>query len=272
MTDPVQSNRAHWDELVPIHARSPFYDLAGFKAGKSSLHSVELAELGDVAGQSLLHLQCHFGLDTLSWARLGARVTGVDFSPAAVELASALSTELGIPARFVCANIYDLPQALRDTFDIVFTSYGVLCWLPDLERWAQVVAHFLRPGGTFYIVEFHPLSWIFDESPDANDLRVVYPYFHSPQPLEWAAAGSYADPQARLEHRTTYEWAHSLGDIVNGLIGAGLEIEFLHEFPYTAYAAFPFLEEGADGWWRLPAQFPAIPLMFSIRARRRLLP
>src|SRR5512136_2825848 len=140
-----------------IHVRSPFYDVAGFKAGKNSLKSVELAEVGDVGGKRLLHLQCHFGMDTLSWARLGARVTGVDYAPQAIDLARELAREAGLEADFICASIYDLPERLTGTFDIVFTSYGVLCWLPDLPAWGRVIAHFLRPGGIFYIADGHPI-------------------------------------------------------------------------------------------------------------------
>ncbi|MCZ7544594.1 MAG: class I SAM-dependent methyltransferase [Anaerolineae bacterium] len=155
--DYMESNRALWDEWTGIHAKSAFYDLEGFKAGRLSLDRVAREGLGDVTGKRLLHLQCHFGMDTLSWARLGAEVTGVDFSEKAIALARALSAELSIPARFVCANIYDLPAALDGAFDIVFTSGGVLYWLPDLVRWAEIVAHYLRPGGTFFLADSHPL-------------------------------------------------------------------------------------------------------------------
>src|SRR5919206_2445351 len=154
----VESNRSLWDGWTRLHAHSEFYDLAGFKAGRSSLKDIELAEVGDVRGRSLLHLQCHFGQDTLSWARLGAEVTGVDFSTEAIRLARALNEELHIPARFIQSNIYALPDVLDERFDIVFTSYGVLAWLPDLDAWGEIVARYLKPGGFFYIVENHPLT------------------------------------------------------------------------------------------------------------------
>jgi SAM-dependent methyltransferase len=261
-----QANRQRWNELVALHHRSRFYDVDGFKAGQSSLRPLEIEELGDVSGKSLLHLQCHFGLDTLSWARRGARVTGVDFADEAIALAQTLSRETGLDARFVCSSVEDLPGVLRDTFDIVFTSYGVLWWLADLRRWAEVIAHFLKPGGTFYLVEIHPFADVFDDRPDVRELRPAYPYFASPEPWRDEAQGSYADREARVAHTVSYGWPHSIGDILNALLGAGLHVEFLHEFPYCVYAKFPFMHQGTDGWWRLPEQYGSIPLLFSLKA------
>jgi len=151
-----ETNLRRWNELVGLHAESEEYDLEGFIAGKSSLHTVELEALGDVSGRSLLHLQCHFGLDTLSWARLGARVTGIDFSDSGIELARRIADRIGVDAEFVCCNVYDLPEHLEGEFDIVYTSYGVLCWLHDINEWARLVSNYLKPGGTFFIAEFHP--------------------------------------------------------------------------------------------------------------------
>ena len=267
MNPHVQANRDLWNEWTPIHEKSTFYDLAGFKAGKSSLRSLELEEVGDVAGKSLLHLQCHFGKDSLSWARLGARVTGVDFSERAIALARSLSRELGIEADFVCGDIYDLHNLLSGQFDIVFTSYGVLCWLSDLRRWASVIAHFLKPAGTFYIVEFHPFAQVFYNEPDAVELKVAYPYFHQPEPMVWEAASSYADGSVAVAS-SSHEWAHSLGDILNSLIAAGLRIDFLHEFPYCVEQHFPFMEQGPDGWWRLKGYEDSMPLLFSLKATK----
>ncbi len=263
----IQANRDLWNEWTPIHEKSELYDLAGFKAGKSSLKPLELEELGDVAGKSLLHLQCHFGKDTLSWARQGARVTGVDFSDQAIALARSLSRELGIAADFICSDICDLPSTLSGQFDIVFTSYGVLCWLSDLRRWASVIAHFLKPGGTFYIAEFHPFSQIFYNEPDATELKVSYPYFHQAEPLVFEAASSYADASVPVVS-ASHEWAHGMGDILNSLIDAGLRIEYLHEFAYCTYAHFPFMQEGPDGRWRLKGYEESIPLMFSLKATK----
>jgi SAM-dependent methyltransferase len=265
---PNQSNRRRWDEVTAIHAASEFYDLASFRAGKSSLRSVELEELDDVRGKSLLHLQCHFGLDTLSWARLGAKATGVDFSEAAITLAQALALELNLDARFFCCDVYDLPQHLHGLFDIVFTSYGVLAWLSDLHKWAAVVAHFLRPEGTFYMVEMHPLTDIFSDSANAHGPQVAYSYFPAPEPLALDNPTTYADRTKLVANSRSFQWTHTLGEIVSALAGAGLRIEFLHEFPYCVYAKFPFLQQGADGWWLLPDRNTNVPLMFSLKARK----
>ncbi len=268
MNEYTEVNRRHWDEVVPVHARSEFYDVASFKAGQTKLKSVELAELGDVKGKSLLHLQCHFGLDTLSWAREGAIVTGTDFSEQAIETARALADETGIDARFVASDLYALPDNLHGQFDIVFTSYGVLGWLPDARGWAQVAAHFLRPGGTFYIVEFHPFAKVFDDSPDATDLTVHYPYFTLDEPMRFELnEGTYA-ASAKLEHRVNYEWWHPIGEIVTALIDAGLRIEFLHEFPFSTYRSLPLTEIVADGTVRLTKHDGSVPLLFSIKATK----
>jgi 2-polyprenyl-3-methyl-5-hydroxy-6-metoxy-1,4-benzoquinol methylase len=207
MKEYLDVNRQHWDELVPVHVRSTYYDIDAFRVGKSSLNSLEREELGDVRGKTLLHLQCHFGLDTLSWAREGAIVTGADFSEPAIEAARALSAECGIEARFVVSDVNSLPQRLEGQFDIVFTSYGALCWLPDIKHWAEVVAHFLRPGGTFYIVEFHAMASVFIMEPDVSDLVVREPYFSTDEPLVFEDDGSYADQNAKLKNRRTYKLA-----------------------------------------------------------------
>ncbi len=265
----MEANRDLWDELTPIHARSAFYDVEAFKAGQSRLLSIEREAVGDVRGKSLLHLQCHFGLDTLSWARLGARATGVDFSAPAIRLARSLNEELGLGATFVHSNVYDLPDALTGQFDLVYTSYGVLVWLPDLTRWAAVVAHFLEPGGAFYIVEGHPFMYVFDmeRAAEPQGLRVDQSYFGGAEPRRWEAEGSYADREAPVAH-PSYEWSHGLGEIVSAIAGAGLVVDYPHEFPVCSWQAFPFMERGDDGWWRLPAGHPEIPLTFSLKAHR----
>jgi SAM-dependent methyltransferase len=266
MGDHLETNRRHWDELVGIHQQSAYYDLPGFKAGRDSLHSVEINELGDVHGKTLLHLQCHFGMDTLSWARRGATVTGIDFSEPAIEAAHGLATELGIEAQFVCSDVYSLEDRLDSQFDIVFTSYGVLFWLSDVGRWARVVDHFLRPGGAFYMVEFHPVAGIF-ENVGVDDLLVRYPYF-SGDALRFDDDGTYADREATVTNRTTYSWAHPLGEVVSALIDVGLHIEFLHEFPFTVEQWYPFMEKSDDGYWRLKERDKSVPLLYSIRATK----
>jgi SAM-dependent methyltransferase len=265
----LDANQIRWDQLTAEHEISPFYDLEGFKAGKDRLRSIELSELGDVAGRSLLHLQCHFGMDTMAWARRGAVATGMDFSPKAIVLAKSLSEELKIPAEFYCSDIYKLPDVLTGEFDIVFTSYGVLHGLPDLKRWGEVIAHFLKPGGIFYIVEDHPFFRVFRPKPD-GEFKAERSYFFSEEPQRIELKGSYATGDEGPSG-VQYVWDHSLGEIVDALITAGLTIEFLHEFPFAARAKFPFMEQGEDGWWRLPPhQHGTIPFLFSLQARRTI--
>jgi SAM-dependent methyltransferase len=258
----LRSNQDMWDGLASIHENSRFYDVAGFKKGKTSLTFVELEELGDVSGKSLLHLQCHFGLDTMSWARMGARVTGVDFSEKAIELAQTLARDLSIDANFIQSPIYDLPHVLNEKFDIVYTSYGVLCWLSDLKKWGKVIGHFLKNNGIFYMVEFHPIRGMFDD-----DGNMKEPYFHKEEPIKYEGSGSYADPKADFKH-VSYEWLHSLADIVNALVEAGLRIEFLHEFPFSTSGDLPFLVKAKDGLWYHKNKDIKIPLMFSIKAAK----
>ena len=268
MKEYLETNRSWWDERAPLHARSDFYDVEGFKAGRISLMPLEREELGDVSGKSLLHLQCHFGLDTLSWARLGARVTGVDFSPQAINLARSLAQEMALEACFICSDIYALPEMLSQRFDLVYTSYGVLTWLPDLAGWAEVVAHFLEPGGTFYIAEIHPFAMVFSDAEDATDLEVFYPYFPTPEPMRFEQEGSYAAPGEETAQRVTYEWAYPIGAVVDALIGAGLRIDFLHEFPFMCFQMYPFLEVDEAGRWWLPGKKETIPMTFSLQATK----
>ena len=266
MDEYFQVNREDWDRKTELHEKAPFYDLAGFKQGRDRLRSIELEEMGDVSGKSLLHLQCHFGMDTMAWARRGATVTGVDFSDKAIALARSLSEELDIPATFHCANIYDLAETLTGAFDIVFTSYGVLHYLPDLAGWAQTIAHFLKPGGIFYMVEDHPTFRIFRSKPE-GEFRAERPYFFHPQPEKYVGKASYAiDSEEKIT--TQYIWNHHMGEILNSLIQADLRIEFLHEFPFAARAKFPFMVQGEDGWWRLPKRHGTVPFLFSLQARK----
>jgi len=260
-----EANRASWDERVPIHASGEFYDVAGFKAGQERLRPFEISEVGDVSGKELVHLQCHFGIDTLSWARRGARVVGLDFSAPAIEEARKLATELGLDAEFVHSDLYDAPGALGERdFDVVYTGLGALNWLPDIRRWARVVATLVRPGGFLYLSEFHPFSWVFGD----EDLTVVYDYFHGEEPEVWDEPGTYADFDAETVHNRTYEWNHTLGDVVSAVIEAGLVLEFLHEHDYTLFPRWPFLEKAGIEPYRLPEGTPKLPLMYSLRARK----
>jgi SAM-dependent methyltransferase len=259
-------NRELWDKLTGINARSAMYDLEGFRQGACTLDPIEVAELGDVRGKSILHLQCHFGQDTMSLARMGARVVGVDFSDEAIKLAKSLSSELDIPAEFVCCNIYDLPQHLDRKFDIVFTSGGVLCWIDDLTKWARLIDQYLKLDGFFYIREFHPVTGVFDNE-KATELKARWSYFHRDEPEAFEADGPYSDHQARFDQSCkSYEWQHSLSDVVNALLSVDLKLEFLREFPYCSYDCYPFLEKGEDGRWRFPGGKELIPLMFSLKA------
>jgi len=267
MAEYMEANRRHWNEDVPIHAASDFY-----RERWSRLKPVELAELGpEVRGKTLLHLQCHFGLDTLAWAREGAIVTGVDFAPAAIEKARQLAAESGIDARFIESNVYDLPQNLDGQFDVVFTSYGALCWLPDLARWAKVAARYVKPGGVFYMVELHPVQQSLettDDNAEVSELKLRWPYFPTGAPLRWEDQGTYADKSAPIENRVTYNFPYPLGTVVTSLIDAGLRIEFLHEFPFTTFKFLPFMEDADADTYRLTKGDGTIPLMFSIKARK----
>jgi SAM-dependent methyltransferase len=262
----IEANRKLWDRWTELHEKSELYDVAGFKPDGSRLGQIEREELGDVTGKMLLHLQCHFGLDTLSWAGLGAVVTGVDFSEKSIDLARSLSAKFSLPATFVRSNIYDLPDNLSGEFDIVFTSYGVLWWLPDMAGWARVVSHFLKPGGIFLVVDSHPFASVFDND-HPTDLVVKYPYFPSPEPLRFEVQGSYAaaDPDY---NGVEYGWTHSMSEYITSLIDAGLRIKSLREFPYIGWRMFPFMEQGADGYWRLPGAGGGLPLTFSLRATK----
>jgi SAM-dependent methyltransferase len=253
-----------WDERVPIHVRSAFYDVDGFLAGATTLRPFEREEAGDVRGLELVHLQCHFGLDTLSWAREGAEVTGLDFSQPAIEAARELAERARLDARWVAADVHDAARALGGrTFDVVYTGLGALNWLPDARRWAGMVASLLRPGGFLYLAEFHPFADVFAE----ESLDVKYPYWHE-EPLVWEDEGTYADLQAATVHNRTFEWVHGVGEVVTALLEEGLRLELLHEHPYTLFARWPFLWREEGGVYRLPPEVPSLPLMYSLRARR----
>ena len=227
----MEVNRAHWEEAAVLHLGSEFYDVESFKKGKSSLKPLEVEEVGDVRGKTLLHLQCHFGMDTLSWAREGADVTGVDFSGQAIDTAKALANELGLRARFLESNVYDLPQVLEGQFDIVFASYGVLTWIPDAEEWCRIAASYVRTGGIFYIVDGHPFAHTLWDSSDSTDIRISHNYFHSYDPTPSQDEGTYADSTAILDNSLTYQYQHSLSDIITSLINSGLHIEVSSRAP-----------------------------------------
>lgn len=266
MEDPIDANRRMWDERVDIHADSEFYDVQGFKDGRLTLDPIEIEEIGDVSEKTILHLMCHFGLDTLSWARLGATVTGVDFSSKAVELAKQLSEETDLKGDFMCSNVYELPEKLEGEYDIVFMSGGTYMWLNDIPKLAKIVARYVKPGGFYYLRDFHPYSYIFDDE-ESKVLKVRYPYFESSNPITYTASSTYTEQDVELERRTVYEWVHSVSEIINSLIRAGLQIEFFNEFPFTTYKALEFLVEEENRWW-LPEKRTSVPFMFSLKASK----
>jgi SAM-dependent methyltransferase len=268
------ANREGWNKRTAVHKDSAFYDLEAFKKGQNVLNEIELREVGDVNGKSLLHLQCHFGMDTLCWARMGARVTGVDLSDEAIALARQINEELHLKGRFICSNVYDIADYFKTTpapanetdwgqFDIVFTSYGTIGWLPDLKPWAAVIAQCLKPGGFFYIADFHPVIWMMDD----NMEKLHYSYFNH-EVIVTEQKGSYTDRNAPIQY-TEYGWNHPMSDIINALLGVGLQIELLNEYSYSPYDCFANTEQGADGFWRIKGKGDKLPMTYSIRARKK---
>ncbi|TDD07537.1 class I SAM-dependent methyltransferase [Nonomuraea diastatica] len=261
MDNYLTTNRANWNARVPIHVDSDFYDVDSFKAnGRSVLRPFEVAEVGDVSGRRLVHLQCHLGLDTLSWARLGAEVTGLDFSDAAIDQARAIAADCGIPARFVTADVYDAVGALGETYDIIYTGLGALVWLPELTHWAEVAAALLKPGGFLYLSEFHPFPQVLDEE---TGTMVTYDYFDR-GPHVWEEPYTYTGGRL-IESYTSVQFQHGIGDVVSSLAAAGLRVDFLHEHDHTLFRRFPTMSGDRTGY-RLPEGTPRIPLMYSLRA------
>lgn len=254
-----EANRQGWNLRTPVHRSSKFYDVAGWLEGKSSLNPLELELMGEVSGLKLLHLQCHFGQDTLSWARLGARVTGCDLSDEAISEAGRLARQANLKARFVRCNVYDLPQVLKGKFDRVIVSYGCLGWLPDLHKWAQVVSHFLKRGGRLVLVEFHPLVWMFDD----NFEKIEYAY-HNQGPIVSDNQGTYTDREAPIQYRE-YGWNHGLSEVIESLLGAGLRLESVREHSGSPYPCFRKSVLGSDGLYRIEGLEDKIPLLYSLR-------
>lgn len=271
MPDPnrrrMATNRRMWDESVPLHVASQSYDVPGFRRGGLSIHSLEVEDVGPVRGRSLLHLQCHFGMDTLSWARLGARVTGVDFSPPAIAAAQQLAVETSLDGRFVESNVYDLPKVLKGKFDVVYTGKGAICWLPNMARWAKVAAHFLKPGGRFYLLEDHPIAEVFENGPTTTSYAFQLPYFGG-RPCRDDSPGTYAAPNARLQHAVSYSWIHPVSETLGALIGAGLRITAVREYPFSYWHRYPFLRLRRDGWWHSTVKDGRVPLMWTVKARK----
>lgn len=258
-------NRANWDERAPIHAASRAYDLGGYVARPPDPRPFEVAELGDVSGRRLLHLQCHIGTDTLAWAKAGAQVTGLDFSARAIETARGLAEKVGASdARFVVSDVYNAVTALEHAeYDIVYTGIGALCWLPDIERWARTVAQLIAPGGCLYVVEFHPVTDMFED--DGTTVRRDY---FEDAALVTDFPYTYTDGEPMEKATVTHQFAHPLGRIVSAVTSAGLRLEFLHEYDYSFFQRFSELEQVGDGYFRFPSGQPRMPLLYTLRASK----
>jgi len=261
-TNYFEVNKNTWNNKVVIHAKSEMYKMEAFKAGESSLMPYELKALGDVNGKSLLHLQCHFGQDTLSWTRMGAKCVGVDLSDEGIKLAMALSSELNLEAKFVCCNVLDTSQHVSETFDIVYTSYGVIGWLPDLKPWAKMISERLKVGGTFYIVEFHPILWMYDYIDGKSTMKYHY---NRKEVIYDEYEGTYANQASKMVSKE-YGWNHGLSEVVNALIDAGLQIDYLNEYDESPYNVFPDLEKVDNGMYKMKNQL--FPMLFEIKATK----
>jgi len=267
--EPLTANRSWWDSAVAVHLASEFYDVEGWLADGRGPRPREAAVLGDVTGLDLVHLQCHFGKDTLSWARAGARVTGLDFSEAAIAAARELADRAGLGDRadFVCAPVADAVEALgRRDFDVVYVSLGALCWLPDIAEWAGQVAGLLRPGGRLFLHEVHPVSMALAD----DGLTIVYPYFEEATPYRDTLAGSYADPTATdaLPGDPTFGWNHGIGEIVGALLAVGIRIDRLEEHDWTSFQRFPWLIETGEEEFVTPEGTLRVPLSFTLLASK----
>lgn len=256
----IEINRQSWNSRIETHIKSEFYDLDSFLKGRSSLNDIELNLLGDIKGKSILHLQCHFGQDTISLSRLGAEVTGVDFSDKAIESARQIAKETGSNAKFICCDIYDLPNHLDEKFDIVFTSYGTIGWLPDLDKWAKVIADFLKPNGLFVFVEFHPVVWMFDDDFE----KIGYSYFNTGAIVE-TENGTYADKHADLS-LSYVAWNHGISEVLNSLIKNRLEIKSFDEFDYSPYNCFNKTIEFEPNKFRIKQLDDKIPMVYALTA------
>lgn len=259
----LHTNRQLWDARVGPHLESGFYDLDGFRNGKTSLNPIDLELLGNVQGLKILHLQCHFGQDSLSLCRIGAEVTGLDFSPKAIEAARLLAADLNLNARFVCADVYDAAAQVGEPFDLVFTSYGVLGWLPDLDRWAKVISASLKPGGELVLLEFHPAIWMFDD--EFRNLK--YSYFQREAIMEMET-GTYADPNAPLQLESIC-WNHGLAAVFQALQKAGMELIQFNEYDFSPYPVFKNVIETTAGKWQIRGLEGILPMVYGLKARKR---
>lgn len=271
-----EANRSLWNRRTAVHKDSAFYDLAGFKAGANVLTPIELSEIGDVKEKSLLHLQCHFGMDTMSFSRMGVKCTGIDLSDEAIKLAKEINDELKLDAKFICCNVYDLLIEIQgaskappleglgegEKFDIVFTSYGTIGWLPDLDPWAKVIAERLKPGGFFYMAEFHPVVWMFDD-----DFTHIKYHYDNKELIVMEDQPTYTGDKNEITGKE-YSWNHGISEVLNALINAGLKIEFFNEHTFSPYSNFKNSVETEPGKWYIKGMEGKIPMVYSLRARK----
>lgn len=258
----LKLNKDGWNKRTIAHLGSDFYALESFKKGESSLNEIELDLLGDVSGLSILHLQCHFGQDSMSLARMGAKVTGVDLSDEAIKAAKNLNDELELDAEFVCCDVYETSKYIDKKFDIVFTSYGTIGWLPDLDIWAKVVADHLKPGGRFIMADFHPVVWMYDD-----DLEKITYRYSGGEDIREKCQGTYADEGADISYESI-SWNHSISTILNSLIRAGVSISLFNEYDYSPYNVFPGMIEIEKGKYRVEKFEDKVPLVYAILGLR----
>ena len=261
--DYININKQTWNNKTDVHIASDFYDMDGFLKGKTTLNSIELELLGDVKDKKILHLQCHFGQDTLSLARLGAKVTGIDLSDKAIERAKDLAKELHLDATFICCDIYETANYLDEKFDIVFTSYGTIGWLPDLDKWANVVSHFLKPNAKFIMADFHPVVWMFD-----NDFKSIFYNYFNIEPIIEDESGTYADRYSDIAAQTI-TWNHPTSELLNSLIKSNLEIICYNEYDYSPYNCFNETEEFEPNKFRIKHLINKIPMVYSLMATKK---
>ena len=274
MTDYRTVNRANWDERAPAHAASAGYGLDGFRADPAHLSEVvrfDLPRLGDVRGLRGVHLQCHIGTDTVSLARLGARMSGLDFSGAALEVARGLADDLGLEVDFHEADVYDAVAVLgAESYDLVYTGVGALCWLPSIARWAETVAGLLKPGGRLFLREGHPVLWSLTEARADGLVTLEYPYFEQAEPLVWDEPGTYVDTDVEFRHNVTHEWNHGLGEIVTALLANGLELTQLVEHDSVPWEALVGQMVRVElGEWRLADRPERLPHTYTLQAVKR---
>lgn len=263
MENYLEINRQSWNAKVEPHLKSDFYDVKGFLEGKTSLKSIELELLGAISGKKILHLQCHFGQDSISLSRMGAQVTGIDLSDKAIETAKNLAHECGTDTEFICSDVYQLPQVLEKKFDMVFTSYGTIGWLPDLEKWAEVIAHFLKPEGKLVFVEFHPFVWMYDD----DFTHIKYNYFNE-KPIVETHEGTYADKMAEIIQKYVM-WNHPTSEVLNSLIQNNLQINSFNEYDWSPYDCFLHNEKIGENQYRIPQFGNKVPHVFAVVATKK---